>query len=86
MIKRRSNLVEQQVGQELMVVDEVADRVHVLNPSSAFIWQCLAETDDVLEIERRLRGQFKVAENQDVQALIGRALQMFRDKDLLVTT
>jgi hypothetical protein len=57
----------------------------VLNPSSAFIWKCLADTDDPAEIERRLRGQFKVNEGQDVAALIGRALEMFRDKNLIVS-
>lgn len=83
-MKRRDKLVEQTVGNELMLVDEAADQVHVLNPSSAFIWKCLADTDDLAVIESRLRGHFKVSQGQDVRGMIDRALQMFRDKKLLV--
>lgn len=82
-MKRRSGLTEQQVGDELMVVDDVADKVHVLNATSAFIWRCLDETTDPAVIEERIRSRFRVSEAQNVRGMVEKALRMFGEKNLL---
>ena len=81
---KRTDLKQQAMGEELMIMDEAADKVHVLNPTSAFIWSCLDESPEADEIERKLRGKFQVPAGYDVSGLIGRALDQFRSKKLLV--
>jgi hypothetical protein len=82
-IRRRTDLRGQNMGGELMLMDEKADKVHVLNATSAFIWQCLAETGDEQELQRRLQDKFAVPASVDLAALLGRALAQFREKNLL---
>lgn len=84
-IAKRAGLKEQPLGQELMVVDEKTDKVHVLNPTSAFIWGCLDDTSEQTQIEARLRAKFNVPADFDVLGLVGRALQQFQEKNLVTT-
>ncbi len=83
-MKRRANLKQQVMGDEVMVMDEAADKVHVLNATSAFIWNALDETTDVAEIERRVRAHFKASQEYDVAGLVGRAILQFKNANLIV--
>lgn len=69
---------------ELMLVDEVADKVHVLNATSACIWQALGESSDEAVIAARLRERFKLPADQDVSPVIRKALGQLREKGLVV--
>jgi hypothetical protein len=80
---KRTGLREQPMGDELMIVDDVADKVHILNPTSAFIWRCLDETTDPSRIEARLRDRFSAPPEYDVAGLIGRAMAQFAEKNLV---
>lgn len=65
------------MGDELMVFDEVADKVHVLNVTSACVWKCLDDTFDLDLLEQRVRAHFKAGPEVDVRGMVGRALAQF---------
>ena len=83
-MKRREGLKEQPMQDELMLLDEAADKVHVLNATSACIWQALGETTDVSVIATRLRERFKLPADRDLTALIEKALTQLREKRLVI--
>ena len=80
---KRADLREQALGDEIMVFDEKADKVHVLNVTSAFLWRCLDETAEPAELEARLRARFSPPEATDVRGMVGRALAQFEKLNLL---
>ena len=70
------------MGGELMLIDEVVDKVHVLNATSAFIWTCLGDTTDAARIEQKLRETFEPG-GKDVRAIVETALGQFAEKGIL---
>ncbi|MFH0907224.1 MAG: PqqD family protein [bacterium] len=79
---RKQGIKEQKVGGEIVLIDELADRVHVLNATSAFVWTCLGEMAEAAPIEANVRAQFDSA-GKDVGALVQRALDQLLDQGLI---
>jgi hypothetical protein len=82
--QKRTDVREQALGDELMVVDEKTDQVHVLNVTSAFVWKSLDETSDLDQLEQRMRDHFKPPAETDVRGMAGRALAQFEKLNLLL--
>lgn len=82
-IKVRTDLREQRVGEEVMVFDESTDQVHVLNVTSAFVWDCLKDTASSEEIVTRIRREFSTDEDEDVDSLVARALSQLAERGLI---
>ena len=80
---KRTDLREQALGDELMIFDERADKVHVLNVTSAFLWKTLDETADPAALAERLRARFQAGPEADVTGMVGRALAQFEKLNLL---
>ena len=59
---------------EIMLLDESADRIHVLNSSSAFIWHCLEEPMTAADIEGKLRAEYDMSKIADVPDIVDQAL------------
>lgn len=78
---RKQGIKEQNVGGELMLIDNQADRVHVLNATSAFVWTCLGEISEAAQIEAKVREQFDSA-GKDVGTVVQRALGQLLDQGL----
>ena len=83
--QRRLDVAEQQVGGERMIFDESADRVHVLNGSAAFIWDCLKSPLTVPQVEERLRSEYEVTPGIDLSITITRTLSELQKKGLVET-
>ena len=81
--QRRLDVAEQQVGGERMIFDESGDRVHVLNGSAAFIWDCLKAPLTVLQVEERLRSEYEVSPGIDLSSTITRTLTELQKKGLI---
>ena len=81
--RKRSGLREQALGDEILVFDEQADKVHVLNVTSAFVWKSLDETAEPAALAERLRAHFKPAADADVDGVVQRALAQFAQLKLL---
>lgn len=80
--RRKQGIKEQRVGGELMLIDEGADKVHVLNATSAYVWTCLGETTDAALIEQKLREAFEPGD-KDIRAVVEKALGQFVEKGIL---
>jgi hypothetical protein len=50
------------VGDEIVLVHTVTDRIYVLNRTGARVWELLCGELDQTEIESRLAGEFDVAD------------------------
>ena len=83
--QRRLDVAEQQVGGERMIFDESADRVHVLNGSAAFIWDCLKSPLTIPEVEKRLRSEYEIEPGIDLSTTITRTLVELQKKGLIET-
>jgi hypothetical protein len=70
------------MGNELMVFDEAADRVHVLNATAAAVWEALAEGCPMAELPARIEARFETA-GRDVAATVRSAIAILREKRLL---
>jgi hypothetical protein len=81
--QRRLDVAEQQVGGERMIFDESADRVHVLNGSAAFIWDCLKAPLTAPQVEERLRSEYEVTPGIDLSVTITRTLAELQKKGLV---
>jgi PqqD family protein of HPr-rel-A system len=79
----RSELPHQRLGEELMVFDHEADRVHVLNGTSAVVWECLSRGEDLEGVAEGLRAAFRVGDGQDVSLVVEAAVEQLRERGLL---
>jgi hypothetical protein len=81
--QRRTGVGEQVVGDERMLLDEAANRVHVLNGTAAFIWDHLQSPVTVEEIEGQMAGEYDMAKAPDARASIQRVLDDLLEKGLI---
>jgi PqqD family protein of HPr-rel-A system len=81
--KRRSKIREQSVGKDLIVFDEKANEVHVLNGTAAFIWACLKTPATSADIETALRSEYDMNAVANVPAVIQRLLGDLESKGLI---
>lgn len=80
---RKAGVMHQRAGQNVLLYDPAADKVHVLNPTAAAIWEhcdgcCTAE-----QIAARLAATFAHASDHDLIADVQAALMIFRGEGLL---
>lgn len=57
---RTKSLLVQQVGPEVVVLDQTANRAHRLNPTAAFIWRNCDGTRSPANLSRLLREEFGI--------------------------
>jgi hypothetical protein len=61
--KRRSDVETRTVGDEVVVLDATGQRVHRLNGSASYIWDCCDGRNSVSEIVARLAAAFGVTQD-----------------------
>jgi hypothetical protein len=61
---RRLDLLVQEIGEEVVILDRVANKVHQLNPSAGCIWKNCDGSCSVEEIIARLASQFELTPEQ----------------------
>lgn len=81
--QRRPDIRSQQVGDDLMLLDDASDTVHVLNGSATFIWNCLSSPTTIAGVEEQLRAEYDVSAMEDLPGLIRRTVSEFQEKGLL---
>jgi len=65
--------VAERLDDELVLIHMKTDRIYLLNRTGARIWELLSGGHDVTEIERRVRGEFEVAQDEvavEIQGLL----------------
>ena len=83
--KRRSDLLVRSVEGDVVVLDRRDEKIHQLNATAAFIWECCDGRHSVVDIAQRLATQFKV-DLGVVKGDVAGAVLKLRDLGLLVST
>ncbi len=78
-----ANIVEKELGEELMLYDLDKDEIHVLNPTARLVYQSHREGRSREETERLLRERFRTSVGKDVQQEVEDCLAMLRGKGLI---
>lgn len=78
--KARDDVVFRRVGEDWVLFDPAAQRIHVLNLTAALLWSFCTGESDVPALDREVRRAFGAAVD-DPQ--VSQALQGFLDEGLL---
>lgn len=78
-----NNVICKTLGSEEVLYNPSTDAVHVLNQTSALIWELCDGRHTLADIERAIRNKFSVPKNADVLGDIKRMLDAFQKQDLL---
>ena len=71
------------MGDDLMVYDPSQQKVHVLNPTAALIFQLSDGHHDLDSLESELRASFAISPDQNLRSDILAAIESLREKGLL---
>ena len=82
-LHRRPDVRRRDLGSETMLFDPSREALHVLNVTSAFLWDLLAQERDLAELERALRDKFEVPPGADVTADVRRIVGELRAAGLI---
>jgi hypothetical protein len=81
--KRRSDLTYRTIEGETVILDREEGRLHQLNPTGSFIWNCCDGTSKIDEIVDRLANAYEIDSitgRQDVEEVLSklRSLNLLR--------
>ncbi len=66
-----------------MVFDPHTDRVHILNSTAAFVWECLERDTDAGAIARRIESAYDLSNDIDLPETVLATLREFKEKGLI---
>lgn len=81
--RRKDGIPGQPMGEDLMVFDQHADRVHILNSTAAFVWECLERETDAETIGSRIASSFRLSGDVDLPGTVEATLREFEEKGLI---
>jgi hypothetical protein len=81
--RRRSDIMIQSLGDELLLCSPEAKAIHILNPTAQRIWELCDGVHSVEDMEQVLRTSFAVSTECDVAGDINRTVEVFGSKGLL---
>ncbi len=82
-MKIKEKLASREVAGELYIVDIVAETLHALNPTAAFIWDCLKKGMTAEKTALRLAAEFEVT-SEDAKNDTAAFLEILKNKGLIV--
>lgn len=82
-MKPRSDLAVENADGELIVLDKVAGKVHQLNASASFVWNCLDNGVAVRDIAQMLSEECKV-ERQTALEDVEKIIAQLKDLALII--
>lgn len=80
---RNPDVLEEDLGDEIVLSTADGLFVHNLNPTAAAIWRLCDGAHSAEQIEAAIRAEFNVPEEMDISADINHTLDTFRAKQLL---
>ena len=72
--RRSGRILRREAGADVVLFDPLSDALHVLNPTSAFVWGLLAQARTSSEIGESLAARFAPGRDDDVTADVARLL------------
>ena len=72
--KRKENLVWEEIGEELIILDHEKGKVYTLNKTAKEIWKCIATNKTLDEVYTCMRDKYKndVIVEKDIKEIVGK--------------
>ena len=80
--RRKANLTEDEMDEDLLIVDFRGSQIHVLNPAAAAIWELCDGQYTVEQIAALMAGHLGLP-NERVQQDVAKVVDEFREKGLV---
>jgi len=82
---QKPGVVAQRFDDDVMLFDEKTDKIHTLNSSATFIWECMRTPSSIEQIEERVRDVFDVGDfDADLPELIRTTVRELKEKGLIL--
>ena len=81
--RARAEVLCREVDDGFIIYDPQGEKVHSLNPSAAYIWDCLDGRRSLAEIAEEMRG-LPGSEGRDLLKDVREAVERFRQEGLLL--
>lgn len=82
--RRRAGITKRVLGAEVMLYFEDTESIHVLNRTSAFIWDFLENPASLDEIGAAVCNHFEVPEDANVAGDVRNVMEAFLNQGLVV--
>ncbi len=79
----KNRFVEKELDAELILHDSEKDDVHVLNATAKFIYNLYKEGKDVTEMEREVKKNFQIEDDQNIRTYVEDCLDELKEKGLI---
>ncbi|HEX9756204.1 MAG TPA: PqqD family peptide modification chaperone [Nitrospiria bacterium] len=79
----KKEIVQQDLGNELMLYDAQKDEVHILNGTAKIVWEGLVVGETEEQLEMRLRERFLIGKDRDLFLDIRNIIGEFKEKGLV---
>jgi len=80
---QRSDIILQEIGDEVFLYDPSKGILHVLNPTAIFVWKQCDGEHTMTEIEENLRDTFQVADEIELHSDVMEIVQTFTNLGVL---
>lgn len=80
---RRHRIVARPAGSDIVLYDAARGRLHVLNPTAAFVWDLCDGSHSTRDIATRIGATFTDSAGHDTAADVEKILDSFKKEDLL---
>lgn len=81
--KKKKGLSERRLGDEVMLYDQEADKVHILNQTGAILWNLLDGEKSLQEIEDYFLRQFPDIKKDDLSKDIKEIIERLKEEGLI---
>jgi len=81
----KAGVICKKMGEETVLYDPATEALHVLNPTSHFIWNLCDGEHSLEAMIEAIRSNFSDTEDQDIRAHVQRVLAQFESEKLLET-
>jgi hypothetical protein len=81
--RRRAGITKRVLGVEVMLYFEDNESIHVLNRTSAFIWDLLENPTSLDEIGEAVCKHFEIPEDADVHGDVRNVMEAFLNQGLV---
>lgn len=84
--KRKEGVKIRRLGIDLMLYDEVNDKVHTLNETGTFLWELIDGKNNLLEIEKIFTKQFPEIQVEEILKDIKETTEKLLSEGLITYT
>ena len=81
--EKKERFIYKDLGEELLIYDELSDKAHFLNGTAKEIFLLLQKNYSHEEIEKGIRNKFEIKDDRNIKDDIKKAYEEFKAKGLI---